>query len=230
MRESSVTWESSFGKLIASAYLMYCIHFACIVQLPLADDFLENRSIRAKKSLLYSWQIMLGLQSWGESCLHRRKRSEMWGFPPFISQRQPLILSKDSRNIVQGWTADLYAKNAGAKMTYHWVECGVSRSKIIGEVLRRLLEQRRDNQNDRSKNDLCLRGTKGSWREPLWSKLSSNWNGNPRILESHRRSWLFCDESINVNSTCFRTGADDWACCARLVINRNRRIRTGLFL
>lgn len=41
------------------------------------------------------------------------------------------------------------------------------------------------------------------WREVLWSKLSGNWNGNPRISESHNRSRLFCDESINESRTYF---------------------------
>lgn len=75
-----------------------------------------------------------------------------------------------------------------------------------------------ENQNDRSQDDLCLRGTKGSWREQLWSKLSGDLSGNPRISQDRNRSRLFCDESKFINV--FSTGADEWACCARVVINR----------
>lgn len=198
---------------LCTAFILH----ACIVQLPLADGFLENRSIRTKKSLLYSWQIMLALQSWGESCLHRRKRSETWGFPPFYLSKTAIdtleILYKDE-------LLTFYPRNAGVH-DVNWVEYGIVSVKNNWGGLEKAVRTKSEIiQDDRSQNDLCLRGTKGSWREPLWSKLSSNPNGNPRISESHNRPWLFCDESINVNSTCFHTGADEWACCARLVINR----------
>ena len=58
MQESSVTWKRYF------VYSIYNLaYLACIVHLPVADGFLENRSIRTQKYLQYSLQIMLTPQS-----------------------------------------------------------------------------------------------------------------------------------------------------------------------